>query len=383
MTDPIQTSVLDRMLEQESRQLLEARMLPNEGPLTQKQRDEVVDALNAYIDKHRITQKEIVKQCSGVGAALNPILLKKYPHGPLDDHLRELNNWMEVDARRRATRPQRQFVETGVARKLLIAAQKASEGPLIVVAHGPSGIGKTMVAHVIAERFPGAIYLCVSSGNTSQTALRRMVATRLRFYSGRKRKSDTPGLTLDERIFERLEGSGRLIIVDEAHRLADSGLDFLRDLYDQCKVPVLLLCTKDLLERLRKDSDEDHGQLFSRLGWTCELTRGHDKHPHGSKPLFTVSEIRKLFENEKVKLHPDAQAYLQDVANMLGHGSLRSCERIIRWAVAIERSVKGLGPQELVVLTAACLRKAETESKDDKWMMDDMERRRVPDAASA
>lgn len=378
-------SVLDQMLEQEARQLLEARMLPNEGPLTAAQREEVRTALEQYMQKHVISQKEVAKQCAGVGVSnLNAILNGKYTHGPIDDHLREINNWMEVDARRRQTRPQRPFVETHVAKKILRAAEKASEKAQIVIAFGPTGIGKSMVAHVVAERFPAAIYIRISEGNNSFTALRRMLAERLRFYVRRKRKSDPTGLTVNERIFDKLRGSNRLLIIDEAHRIGDSALQFVRDLYDECEIPILLLATKDLVDRVRRDSDEDHGQLYSRIGWTCDLVRGKDKTPGGKSPLFTVAEIRKIFESDKVKLHPDAQGYLQDVANMLGQGSLRSCERILRWAVQIERHVRNLSHTDGVTINAPCLRKAESESKDDRGMLDDMEvRSRTAAAATA
>ena len=359
-------------------------MLPNEGPLSPAQRDDVVDALWAYMKKHGLTQKEVAKQCPGVGnQALNQILGKKYPHGAIDDHIRELNNWMEVDARRRQTRPQRQFVETHVAKKILHAANKASEKSQIVVAVGPTGIGKSMVAHVVAERFPGAIYLRISEGNNSCSALRRMIAERLRFYASRKRKNDQPGLTLNERIFDRLRGSGRLLIVDEAHRIGDSGLQFLRDVYDECEVPILMLATKDLVDRLRRDADEDHGQMYSRIGWTCDLVGGRDKVPGGKNPLFSVAEIRKIFESEKIKLHVDAQAFLQDVANHLGFGSLRSCERILFWAVNIERHVRGLTPSDPVAISAACLSRAERASKDDRGMLSDVEVRTGALAATA
>ena len=57
--EPREPSALDKLIEQEDRQLLESRMLPNEGPLTAAQRDEVVDAIKAYIDKHAISQGDV------------------------------------------------------------------------------------------------------------------------------------------------------------------------------------------------------------------------------------------------------------------------------------------------------------------------------------
>ena len=359
-------------------------MLPNEGPLTATQQEDVRKALVAYIKKHDISQAEVARQISGMGKqALSPILNGKYGHGPLDDHLRELNNWMEVDARRRRTKPDDRFIETRVAKMLIGAASKASQMRCMAIAHGATGIGKTMVAHAIVKKFSGAIYLRISAGNATYMQIRRMLATRLRLYGTKRKKADNATLTFDEKIFDKLHGSHRMIIVDEAHRIADSGLEFLRDVHDECGVPILFLCTKDLVDRIRRDNDEDHGQMYSRFAYVCDLTRGRDKTGTGKKPLFTVAEIRALFETDKVKLHPGAQAYLMDVANTLGYGSLRRCRSIMEWAIAIERYAKRLGPNDRVTITATVLRKAETEPMADGSMLDDINSHRMPLAATA
>ena len=358
-------------------------MLPNEGPLNPAQRDEVIDALKGYMEKHGISQGDVRRQCPSVGGAISPILKKSYGHGVIDDHLRELNNWMEVDARRRQTRPQRKYVETHVAKKIVHCASQASKRNWIVVAHGPTGIGKSMVAHVVAERFPSALYIRVAKGDDTFTRVRQMLAVALRMFSKRKRKDEPHGLTFNQRVFSRLRASHRLIIIDEAHRLTDSALEFLRDVYDECQVPMLWLCTKDLVDRIRQDSDEDHGQLYRRIGLTTDLVRGKDKVPGGKHPLFTLSEIRQLFESDKVKLHTEAQAFLQDVANMLGQGSLARCEQYVAIGLEVERGIRGLGIDLMVTLTVEALRKAEADLTDDPGMIEDMKIRTRRIAATA
>ena len=151
MTSPEHTSELDRLMEQEGRQLLEARMLPNEGPLTEAQRREVRAAVNAYVAKHGITQRDISRQVGGLNISSVSQLLKgtyKAKDATIDEHLRAINDWMEVDARRRQTRPDDRFVETHVAKRLLNCAMKASQMRTMALAHDPSGVGKSMVAHL-------------------------------------------------------------------------------------------------------------------------------------------------------------------------------------------------------------------------------------------
>ncbi len=384
MTTDNQTPDLDHLMEQEGRKLLVARMLPNEGPLTTKQQLEVVATIKAYLAKHAIFQNALAKQVPQVGEAnISAILRGKYRHGSLDDHLRELNNWMEVDARRRQSKPESKFVETRVAKRILACAEKASQLSTMAAAHGPTGIGKTMVAHVLAEKFPGAVYIRLSAGTTSMVAVRRVLANRLRLGAASKKKTHDSGMSFDERIFDRLRSSNRLIIIDEAHRISDGALEFLRDVHDECGVPILFLCTIDLIERIRRDSDQDHGQLYSRFGYIRDVTKGYDKMPGGRNPLFTVGEIRRLFEAGNIKLHLDAQAYLQDVANMLGHGSLRRCAGLMKIAVPVERAQRNLGPTSTVTITAALLRKLESELMHDPGMLEDIRSRHAPAARTA
>lgn len=389
MTSPIDShdeSDLDRLAEQDSRQILEARMLPIEGPLTDQQREELRLAAVAYCEKHKITRRDVARQVGGFDTSTAAQILKgtykNVKPATLDEHLRAINDWMEADAHRRRTRPDAPFVETHVAKRLFFCALKTVEMCTMAAAHGPTGIGKTMVAQVIAERFPGTIFIRLSRGNTSFTALRQLLISRLRLYGRKRGKPNRSGLTINERIFEKLRDSHRLIIIDEAHKISDSGLDFLRDIFDECGVPILLLCTKDLVDRIRNDADEDHGQLYSRFGHTFDLTRGRDKTPGGRNPLFSIAEIRKMFASDKVRLLPDAQQYLKDVANMLGQGSLRRCRGIIQWAIPIARGLKQLDPDVPVTIGADLLRKAETQPRSDRSMLEDIESRRPAVAAS-
>ena len=114
-----------------------------------------------------------------------------------------------------------------------------------------------------------------------------------------------------------------------------------------------------------------------------DVTRGYDKVPGGKRPLFTVSEIRKLFESDKVRLHPEAQAFLQDVANELGFGSLRRCKAILAWGLMIERATKGLERDASVQVTGALLVRAERDSFSDQAMIADIEARTAVIAKTA
>ena len=371
--------------EQEDRQLMAAVILPNDGPLTPDQRQKVAGAVRTYMKRHQLSDAAVGKQV-GLGAGTVYAATHHSGHlrpdkvGRRDEHLRELNMWMEADARRRATRPDEQFVRTKVAKKITNAAKCAVRYGSIAMCIGPTGIGKSMTAHYLYESFTGAIYVRLGRHLSSYTKFRNRLADVLKVLPRHRMQKNLRQLPVEERIFEKLRHSNRLLIIDEAHRLTDDGLEFLRDVYDETGVPLLLLCTIDLWDRIRRDGDEDHGQMLSRIGMCVTLGGSDLQSGDANSKLFGRDEIKRLFEAPKVKLHPDAIEYLHDVANALGQGSLRRCRELMKWAVAIARRKAGAG-DAAVTITAALLEQVEAQYMDSQSGRQMLRERRIIAAA--
>jgi DNA transposition AAA+ family ATPase len=190
-------------------------------------------------------------------------------------------------------------------------------------------------------------------------------------------------LTQLERVLDALKGSNRLLLLDEAAKLTDTTIELLRDIHDNTGVPMLLLATRDLHDRIQKNADPDHGQLYSRFDVVHHLTEGYDLFA-GGKALHTMAEIKALYNEPPVRLSPDAGRYLQDVANMLGYGSLRRCKMLVRNAVRRARRRQGLGDTDKVTITGADLEWVEArlrrESSEQEAVKD--RRRRMAAAVS-
>jgi hypothetical protein len=154
-----------------------------------------------------------------------------------------------------------------------------------------------------------------------------------------------------ERIIDKLAGSNRLIIVDEAHKLSDNGLELVRELHDATGCPFLLFAINELWERIERSAGPDSGQLFSRVDIVHALSQGRDVHS-GGKALFTVEDIKALFEQPPIKLSRDATRHLLDVANRLGWGSIRRCKILVRNAIRRARLRQGLGDTDAVTVQA-------------------------------
>lgn len=376
------------MMEESRRVAREAWMLPEDGPLSEDQRQGVRDTVRAYMERHKLTNTHVARQVGGMkGNTLGELLNGTYGKGKalrpetIDGHLRTLNIWLDIDSNRRRTKPDARFVETAVAKRLLFCVHQANKWQTMAIAYGPTGIGKSMVAHVIAETTPGCIFMTISEGDGGVAAIRKMIAQRLRLFVKSVPRRESSGKTLNERIFDALRDTGRLLLIDEAHYLTDSALHLVRNIWDQTKSPVVLISTVDLLDRIRRDADADHGQLYRRFSHTFDLTLNSSpagkKGGVASRPLSNLDEIRKMFTSGRVKFTPDGLQYLLEAANMMGHGSFALCRDLVRWAEDFERHLNRIPHDKCVTLHAKVLRKVEEGAKHSTRMREDMKMRRT------
>jgi DNA transposition AAA+ family ATPase len=372
MSKPVAPVERDLLIgDQEDRQLMASILLPNTGSLTPEQRLAVAHAVKQHMAEHDLGEAQVARACGlGTTTVYNIIhqnVTDPKKLGNRDSHLRELNLWMEADARRRATKPAKKFVRTKVARKILDAAKVANtygSGRVVLVV-GPTGVGKTMVGHVVYEQTPGAIYLRLGRHLRTYTRLRNRLADLLKVGNSGRLQRSLRELPIEDRIFETLRDTHRLLILDEGHQISNDGLDFLRDLFDETRIPILVLCTIDLWQRIQREADEDHGQWFSRVtvvqvGGSDSVSGGRD-----NQKLFRREEIVQLYQTPKVRLHADAVEFLVEVANALGHGSLRRCDYLVEFAIAEAR--KEAGSREAAVeLTGDFLARVEEKYLDSR-----------------
>lgn len=354
--------------ESERRQLVAGALIPDQPPLSPEQREAVGAALTGYLELHKLEFRDVAR---GMGGNVCEYALREVARaGGDDDELRiKVNSWLEQDARRRGSAPGRTaLVMTEPAKQLMNAARLAQYEETLVLVIGPTGVGKTTVAEVIVDRTVGAIYARAGHYCKSAAGLRNRLAELLN-CNKRVRIAKDPRHVVD-RIFDKLRESHRLLVVDQAHELTDDGLRFLFELKDRTGIGVLCLCTCDLWHRIQAEADEDHGQLFSRVGAVIEIGEMKGDGRGMGQPLFTRSEIVQLYQTPKVRLTDDAVGYLFVVANTLGKGSLRRCGELV--SRAVRRATNEAGGAESVTITAELL-----ESTERRYMRSESGRQQL------
>ena len=149
------------------------------------------------------------------------------------------------------------YVETAQAKRLNQAILFCLQFSRLAAALAPPGTGKTFTL-AEAQRRHLSLVVVRAARFFSPLALYREIASEL--------SEPTNGGThaVYARLIERLTGSRRCVVIDDAHMLSTYCLDAVQSLYDRAGIGVLLLGCQSLGRRLAGVS-EDTEQLASRL----------------------------------------------------------------------------------------------------------------------
>lgn len=313
-------------------------MIPDSGPLSAAQRSKVFEVLRAYMAEHDISQTELGAGLGESASAISALFTgsERMPEHKRDQLLRDANNWIEEDAKQRALVRPDNFHLTRIATRFFTIAKEVRASRMMGLCYGPAGVGKTFCAEAFCAEVPGTVYVRGKRSTRSGAGLLSAI------FASSRRKNRARFRPRYDDLIATLENSGRLLIVDQYHRLQRGADELLWDLHDDCKLPILLVGTILDLNRLRSEEDPFGGQLSSRIQIRRDLfpevdeymkRGGGDGVRQGAAPVFDVETIRAIYQRGKLKLHIDAVQRLVEIANFhLGKGHLRRTDAIMFWA---------------------------------------------------
>lgn len=338
--------------------------VPDSGPLTEGQREEIREAVETHRRQNKLTFRDLVNIVGKGESTIHEVLKGTY-RADCDDMLRMFLSWLDADRRARDNKKPIGFYDTGVFQSMraLAAFAKSNsrvagsrrnsamqqEAARIVVGYGPAGCGKSVGARALAADDPLSVLVRVDAKRGTDSGLAKLISDAVGF------KDSPRGTSLCEFVQEKLIDSGRLLIIDEGHRLKPSGCEFVRDLADVSGVPILILATEEFYTRLTRvrtgGGSKYYAQFSRRVGYVCDLVRGLDGKGGEKRAIYSIEEIRAIFKADGVRLADDAADYLQAVACCCELGMLGLAANIFE--LALRSVIRGAR-----LIDAAVLRKA-------------------------
>lgn len=273
-------------------------------------------ALQAQLDAYLSEQSGLPQSKAAAMIGVSPTALSQYRNSKYPGDVEAVESKIEEFLRTRSAAAQAEaekapylsagYVPTSVSEDVYKAIQYCQLERGIVVLHGDAGIGKTRgAARFVQDNPANAIYIrCTPVGGTL-TAMLRQLGTALKLPATRNR------LELSMAIHDRLKGTDKVIIIDEAQNLRFDALEELRSLSDpddltgESGTGICLIGNSEVYSRMLGKQEAQFAQQFSRVRFRRRYSTADVKLADG---VTGKSSVKELSYSEACKVIGELEA---------------------------------------------------------------------------
>ena len=223
----------------------------------------VQTALQTFLNENRVSQVTVSRGIGMTHPVISQFLNSKYT-GDVLEVAKHIDSWL-IKQKEKANSKNIavNYVPTSTSRRVRDILRIAHINAETVVLIGQAGLGKTTALKAYKAENPDAIML-----DTDPTFTAKIMMQTLATAIGED--PFLPLHPLSESIINKLKGSGRVILVDEAENLPLRALECLRRLHDKAGVGLVLAGMPRLMVNLRGKNGELK-QLYSRVGFKLDM----------------------------------------------------------------------------------------------------------------
>lgn len=210
-----------------------------------------------YIQKTGKSQSSVAQELGISPGALSGYIGGHYkaPH-TITTKIEEL---AAINVQKKVAPKEPEFVETGISRQVTNAIRYSHLQGKISVVYGDAGIGKTVAFRNYLAKNTLAIGVTISPTYASITGVNELIADQLGVRERVARKQTAE-------IINKLRGSGRVLVIDEAQHLTVRALNHLRCISDESGVGICMIGNDEVYTKMKGSGRADFAQLFSRIG---------------------------------------------------------------------------------------------------------------------
>lgn len=230
------------------------------------------ERLENYMKESGISQARIAPLMGVSMTALSQYRNGKYKgdvkavEAKIDEYLNTVEAQQEIKEKTQEYKGSEDYIPISISEDIYKMIKYAQLNGGIAIAHGDAGIGKTKAAQKFVRENPTqAIYLEMSPVAGTLTNMLRMLARALKL----PQSSNKFELVMDIR--DKLEGTNKVIIIDEAQHLKLSALEQIRTLADPNSITgtkgvgIVLIGNTEVYSKMKGKQEAQFAQLFSRI----------------------------------------------------------------------------------------------------------------------
>ena len=284
---------------------------------------ELIAQLSGFMVERGLNQSEVARSC-GLNVATFHLWLKETYKGNVAKINDTVKSYLEREKEKsKLTIVKIDFVMTGTAKRIFEIARLCHLDNELGIVYGEAGLGKTCAVKEYARLTPDVILVESDPGWSARVIIKKL--HRAIGLDGRGFIDE-----LVEEIIDRLYGSGRLIIIDEAENLNSEVINLVRRIHDHAKIGLLLVGMPRLVHNVRGRKGE-LSQLHSRSGVSRSI------------PLLLPEDTEKI-----VKTCIDESNGISEVFHHESGGNARVLSKLLLRSIRIAEVNDGVVTPEIV-----------------------------------
>jgi len=284
--------------------------------------DHALANIRGFIEHSGMTLTNFAKQVQVSNSTISELIHGKYK-GNVSALVTRCESVIDQINRRKGAPGAARFVKTKMARRIFACVKQTVKVCGMAALYGPSGLGKTITLEALVAQGGELDNGLLIKANPAVAAPRNLCRELVRLlFQGRidpgSVRSKAEGFAF---AVEKLKGSFRPIIIDEADCLTIDSLNVLRHLHDATGCPVILVGRPNLARRIMRTTRDEEigGSLRGRLSIEQNLVDGNLGSGGGDGDgawLFSTEEVMTVLKNMKIRVTPGAGKWLCALANL-------------------------------------------------------------------
>ena len=273
----------------------------------------VRELFNEYMEHSDKSQAEVARSVGTSAATLSLWINEKYS-GDVEKLELRMQSFLSREFTRQTYRVDETFVETSQARAITDVLNYCHTHQDMGAVYGVPGLGKSVSAVEYLKNHPDVILLTAFKGFT-RTAIIVSIAQHLGMAT------QLTGYRQFQLIAKVMQGSDRMLILDEAQFLSSDSLEIVRSLHDQSGIGTVYFGQPRMQRMMAGKEAEFFAQISSRLGVVQTLT------PPKFEDIELIARSYKVIDK---KIHN----YLWGIVNLdPWGGSYRKMSKLLKLAI--------------------------------------------------